>query len=634
MEHLDKPLAGALVTRYPRSVAKGSEGYVPNWGRPENSETGAAEGSLIEHLRILRRHKGPIFLVSLTGLILGIAVSVAMKPVYRARTSLEVLNINQDFMNMKQANPVSTEDNSYDTSEEQTQAKLLEGVALQRRVLSKLDPARPGTVENPQMATAGWRSWFQLSQPVPVTERERLLGKLTASLKVRPVARTRVLEVSAESTDPRLAAQFVNTLLEEFIQQNVEARLNSGERTGDWLHHEINEARSNLQRAEDALQDYARKSGLIFTDDTTNVETEKLQQLQQQLSSATADRIAKQSHFELAKNSPTDALGDILNDNVVRDTSAKMLDLRRQVASLGAVFNPGYSKLEQAQAELATIEASFQRERTDILRRIENDYVESADKEKMLAAAYDGQVRDVTGQGEKLIQYNILKREADSSRQLYDTMLQQTKQASIATAMRASSVRVVDPAEVPSRPFSPSFRMNAAIGLFCGCFLSVVLFTMRERADRTLQQPGHIKLWTEMTELGTIPAASFVKLGYGSADNTPDDQTAAVGRRALRFRGEPSEVELMTSRRGSSILAEAFRCTLTSILFVGENGSRPRVLVFTSASPGDGKTTTVSNLALPQQRFDAKSWSLTQISGVRECITFSTLIIKSVSAIS
>ena len=561
---------------------------------PEIEDDTESDGGLLQYWRILGRHKKAIGLCALLGVVVGIAVGVPMDPVFRARTSLEVLNINEDFMNMKQSNPVTTNDNSYETSEEETQAKLLEGEVLQNRVMAKLDPDRPANAPQPHMATSGWRKWLHRKEPIPMTPREKLLAELALSLRIRPTVRTRILEVTADSTDPRLAADFVNTLVGEFMQQNVEAHMNSSENTSEWLRREIDGARDSLQRAENALQTYARDSGLIFTDENTSIATEKLQQLQQQLGTATADRIAKQSHFELARTSPPDTLGDVLNDDGFRDISAKMLDLRRQVASMSAVFTPGYSKLQQAQAELTTLDTTFQAERSDILKHIENDYVEATGKEKMLAAAYDTQARDVTGQGEKLTQYNILKREADSSRQLYDTMLQQTKQAAIATAMRASNVRIVDTASPPTLAIFPNFRLNALLGLFAGLFLSIVFVTARERADRTLQQPGDIKLWTDLTELGTIPAESvgrsWRRIGHGRAK-----EGSADGSRAIR-RG--NTFELVISRQTASIAAEAFRSTLTSLLFVGEGGNRPRVIAFTSASPQDGKTSIVSNLAL------------------------------------
>ena len=642
MEYLNQPSSSAktvAVAASGSSHAVQPPYYVVN--SPYGFEAGDDSDSgstLLDYWRMLRRHKLAILLSAAAGLALGFAVGIPMKPVYRAHASIEVLNINDDFMNMRQTNPVTTNEYSYDTSEEQTQAKLLESSALLNRVYAKLDPKFSPKPAKAAMATSGWRSWLHLPQPVEPTTREKLLNKAANSLKIRAIPRTRVLEVSADSTDPDFAALFANTLVEQFVQQNIEARLNTTQRTSDWLGREIEDARTRLRHSEDALQDYARSSGLIFTDENTNVATEKLQQVQQELSAATADRIAKQSRFELARNSPPDSLADVLNDTGLRETEAKINDVRRQIADLSAVYSPEFSKVKRAEAELASLQEAFERNRADILKRIENDYSEATRKEKLLASAYDAQTREVSGQDEKAVQYNILKREVDSNRQLYDTMLQQMKQASIASALRASNIRVVDPAEMPDRPVFPNFKLNSALGLFAGLFMSVAFVTIRDRADRTLQQPGEIKLWTDLPELGTIPSSS-VKAGKyyyrltepqastnggfdavtqhasakGRSRSTTEPRASArggfglpteprtaatEGSRSVDKRKPDQSVELITWQQKPSLMAEAFRSALTSILFVGENGSRPRVLAFTSSNASDGKTTVVSNLAI------------------------------------
>ena len=581
--HLDQPRRAEVIPSQPghhQPYYSGAAAYGPD--APDT------EGGLLDYWRMVMRHKGAILLTSVAGLLIGFGICIPMKPVYRARTSIEVLNLNEDFMNMKQTNPVTTNDGSYDTSEEQTQTKLLESDALMNRVLNKMNPEAP-SAHKPKMASSGWRSWLHLREPVQSTPRERLLNGLANSLKVRATAHTRVIEATADSTDPHLAAEFTNTLIEEFIQQNLEARFATTHRPNDWLTREIDDARDNLKKSEDTLQAYARQSGLIFTDENTNVATEKLQQFQQQLSAATSDRIAKQARFEMAKHSPPNTVADVLSDTGLKDITSKLNDLHRQVADLSTIYTPEFGQLKRAQAELAVTEVTFEKTRADILTRIENDYQEALSKEKLLAVTYDAQVREVTGQDEKAIQYNILKREVDSGRQLYDTMLQQTKQSSIASALRASNIRVVDPAQLPDAPFSPDFKLNSAIGLFAGLFLSVGVVTIRERADRTLQQPGDIKMWTDLTELGTVPSVGIKRI-YGRASVTASDTSVNGNGR--------QSVELVTWEQKPSLTAESFRSTLTSIFFAGENGSRPRVLVFTSAHASDGKTTVVSNIAI------------------------------------
>jgi capsular exopolysaccharide synthesis family protein len=421
-------------------------------------------------------------------------------------------------------------------------------------------------------------------------------------MKVRATPRTRVIEVTIDSTNPQIAADFANTLDNEFIEQNLEARWKNTQRMGDWLSRELDDAREKLTRAEDAMQTYARNAGLIFTGPDSSVATEKLQQIQQQLSAATADRIGKQARYELAQKAPPDALPDVLNDQGYRETQAKLNDLHRQVADLSAIYNPDFGKLKQAQAQAASLQTAIDRNRTNIVARIQNDYIDALRREKLLAAAYDIQTREVTGQGEKAIQYNILKREVESSRQLYDTMLQQMKQSAVATALRAGNVRVVDPATLPDTPVSPSLRIDSAIGLLLGLFMGVALVLIRERADRTLQQPGDAQLCTDLPELGAIPSASFeggkgLYGGYARAKALKEAESTG-GKVAVAVGRSRHSAELITWEQSPSFMAEAFRTVLTSILFIGENGTSPRMLVFTSAASGDGKTTVVSNLGI------------------------------------
>lgn len=562
---------------------------------------GGDSGGLLEYWRVIRRYRKMLCLFAFSGTMLAILVGLFTTPVYRARTSLEVLNMNDDFMNMKQTSPVTTNDYSYDISEEENQAQLLQSDALLKRVSEKLDPDYALVQHRQRPAPSWWQSLLHIEPPIPMTTREKLLSKLTKTLTVRAMPRTRVLEVTVKSTDRKLAMDFVNTLTTEFIDQSLESRWKTTQRTSDWLGRELGTERAKLERAEDALQAYARDSGLIFTDDNTNVATEKLQQLQQDLSNVTADRIAKQARYELAKNSPADSLPDVLGDENLRGSAATIANLEGQIAQMTATYGPDYSKLQQAQAQLVSLQNAFVHDRNSIVERITNDFTEAKRKESLLAAAYDAQTRAVTGFDEKAVKYNILKREADSNRQLYDTMLLTLKQSAMASALSATNVNVVDAAELPDRAIWPNYKLLCLLGLMAALFLGLGVAVMRERADRSIQQPGEMQIWTSLPELGTIPSAAVdgqKRLGRRERARQIA-QSNSIGIPLDGFdRQQSGSVELMTWERKPSLVAEAFRATLTSILFVGENGSRPKVLVLTSATPGDGKTTVASNLAI------------------------------------
>ena len=197
----------------------------------------------------------------------------------------------------------------------------------------------------------------------------------------------------------------------------------------------------------------------------------------------------------------------------------------------------------------------------------------------------------MTGQDEKAIQYNILKRDVDSNRQLYDNMLQQLKQSSIASAMHASNVRVVDPAELP---------ILACLSEFQDQLGAWALFRRAVRTDlhhhaRACQPHSPAARRNPALDQAAGARNHSQRLGRWRKENR---QAIALPALSGANQNGNGSVELVTWERKPSLMAEAFRATLTSILFVGENGSRPRVLLLTSASASDGKTTVVSNLGL------------------------------------
>lgn len=541
---------------------------------------------LIAYLRILRRHRGTWIVFIFLGGLIGVLITLPQTRIYQARTSLEIIGLNDNFLNFKQTSPVAEERTNVDTSDIQTHIKIIQSESLLDRVIAKLSTRESVSAEESSRPSA-WRKLLNLPELSGPTIREQVLRNAAKSLKVRAAGQTRVVEITVDSPSPKLAAAFANTLADEFIEQNLESRWKTTEKTSSWLSRQLDDMRIKLERSEDALQAYARNSGLIFTEEKTNISEEKLKQIQQELSTATADRIAKQSTYEMALNGPPDSLPNVLNDSALKETHAKITDLRRQIAQLRATYTPEFKAVKRAEAELATLQAAFDSDRAAILARIRNEYQEASRKEKLLSAAYNAQTSEVTGEGEKSIQYSILKREADSNRQLYDAMLQQLKQSTIASAMRASNLRVVDPAKVPAYPYKPNAPQGGGLGLLSGMLLGAAFIIMRERADRSIQQPGDSPLYLNLPELGIIPAGKSV-----GSRNTLD---AAVGPGK---QNTSDQIELITWQRKPSLVAESFRSTLISILFAGENGSKPKVLVLTSPSPGEGKSTVTSNLAI------------------------------------
>lgn len=561
----------------------------PEAGRYGYSGTGieyvdeVQKGSVIEYWRVLYRRKGILLVFAIVGALGGVLFTLSQSPVYQAKTSIEIQDVNQEFLNVKSANPV--EDSSANAlSDIQTQIQILQSASLLERTLDKLHITSVAVLNPETVKIPIWHPVSAVSG-----SRNQLMELAEKELKVSEAAQTRIIEVTFQSTDPKVASEVANTIASEFIEQNMEARWQIGQRTSAWLGQQLDELRVNLRRSDDALQAYARDAGLIYTGDKENVSTEKLRQLQAQVSQAQADRVQKESRFKMANTTAPESLPDVLNDNSLRALQNNITDLRRQEADLATTFKPDYSKAKRIRAEIGALESALEHERSEIVTRITNDYQEAEHREGLLSAAYDNQVRLVMQDSQKAIQYDILKREVDTNRQVYETMLQRVKESGIASALRPSNIRVIDPARTPEKPYKPNLPLNGVAGLLGGLMLGIVVAVSRDRAHGSFHQPGEAGRLLGLPELGVIPRAGRTKkIEAPSAVSVlakGQDDAVLTNGRLVALESRPTE------------FADSFRAVLASIMFSGDKEGR-RVLVISSAGPSEGKTTTATNLAI------------------------------------
>ena len=516
-------------------------------------------GLLLEYLQILRRRKGTLILIVFLGLLASLLLTLPQTPIYQARASIEIQNLNENFLNMRNVSPTA-DDGASDApgSDLQTQAKILQSESLLDRVVAKLDLGKKLFPEEGSGRLSAWRKALGLPGSRQASTREKILTLVAKNLKISTEANTRLVEIRYDSTDPQLAADFVNTLTAEFVQQNLESHWKTTQQTGEWLTRQMEDVRIKLEKSEDELQSYAQASGLLFTSEKDNVAEEKLRQLQEELSKAQADRVTSQSKYELASTASPESLPEVLDDATLKDYQVKLTDLRRQLAEISSSLTPAHPAVKKVQAQVTTLELALETERTNIIQRIRNEFESAQRREHLLAANYASQARLMSDQAAKVTHYNILKREVDTNRQLYDSMLQNVQEAGMTSALRASNIRVVDSAEPPTRPYKPSVALNSALGLLAGAFFGIAFVIMRERADQSIRTPGEAELYLGVPDLGAIPSALAVRSHlYNYFQNGKGLESKKSGSY------KQLQVELVTSNRKPSVLADAFRATLT-----------------------------------------------------------------------
>jgi len=565
------------------------------FGAPTHGSSWYHESTgFVEALRLLGRHKGSLVLVTVLGGALAALFSFLQTPVYRARGSLEVQNQNGDFMNSRQVDPNAPAINDSAEAFLQTQVKILQSEPVTDRVIENMQAQGLGR-SVPATGLGKWVAFLQIDAGGPEQRQAPALKEIVKSLEARVAGQTHIVEIYAQSPDPALAATFVNMLEQEMIQQNLTARFDSSQETNQWLAQQLGDMRTRLEQSEDALQAYARKTGLLITGEKDNISEDKLREVQNELSRAQADRIMKQSRYEIAAKSTPETLADVLSDATLRDYQTQITALRRQLAEANATYTPEHYKVTRIEAQLATVTTAFAAKSAAILGRIQNDYAEAQRREDLLAKSYAQQAGVVTTESEQTIRYRILKREVDSNRTLYETMLSKVKESGMLAALRANNIRVVEPAKVPEKRYKPSYAMNIGLGCLTGLLFGAAFAAFRERANRNVQEPGESRAYLNLQELGVIPSLAL-KSPRGKK------WLAATGRPLLSPAsggGSPSyKPELASWFHGRSMVGESFRYVLASLEFSKSSEKRPRAVVITSTGPAEGKSTVTSNLAI------------------------------------
>jgi succinoglycan biosynthesis transport protein ExoP len=518
------------------------------------------QGGVVDALRILGRHKASLAVCALLFGVIAFLITRSQRPIYQARASIELQDMNVALPSISRS---AQEPQTYAVlSDLPTQIRILQSQTLASSALAKLRAATPAADYGPQQ--------------------EAELKTVANSMSIRSPGDSRVIEVLVDSPNPRLAADYANTLASEYIDQNTDQRLKLNRRTADWLARQVDEMRRKLESSEHDLQAYAQRAGLLFTGNTpgrgaNSVSEETLRQRQLSLSAATAERALKQARNQVATGSPPEALPEVLDDPHLRGLRTQITDLQRQVADLSAVYTSEFPKIKRLQAEIQLLERSFERERAAVIEKVRNEYQEAIERERLLLNDYVDQTKVVTDQSEKAIQYQILARAVDNNRLLYDAMLRRINESGIDAALKASSIRLLDPATVPAVPYKPNISINTAVGVLFGLFAGAVAVIVRARSDRSIKVPGETAPWLNVRELGVVP--SFPK--------------------RLRL----CSGQALALQRGSPMMAESFRVVLTSIIASGrktfDRKSRSgRVIVCTSANPSEGKTTIAANLAI------------------------------------
>jgi polysaccharide biosynthesis transport protein len=549
---------------------------------------------LVQGVRSLLRWKWTLVMGAVLGLMGGLAYSLVTLPVYRAATTVEVLGLNESFMGMSSIDPQAGTGNSLPTAINlQTQLKIIESGTLRGLVQERLERETTPLLAAQSGFLGQMRARLGLNPKDPLQSMRAGLAMAHSTLAARIMTGTRIIIISADSNHPELAASFVNAVASEYLAQNLQVRSASSQKTTQWLSGQLEETKAKLEQAERRLQEYVRKSGNLFVADADTLAATKLKDLQSEASAAQAERIAKQTRYEMTLKNPPDAIPDVQSDLEVKGYQLKLVDLQRERAALLATFTPEHYKVARVDAQIAEMERAVRRVKNDIVARMKNEYDAAMRREQALQGAYGGQSAVLGQQNDRAVEYGLMKREVEMLRQSLTSMLQQANQAGVVAAAPTSNVRVLDPARSSGAPVRPAPALHLMQGLFMGLFGVAGLVLLVEQAGRWRRQdkfaaPGDTAGALSVPELAVIPSAPVAGTAVGDG----------MRRRLGASPGLAGPVELVTWNDKPSMWADSFRMALASIRLMDRSGKRPKSFIVTSSSPAEGKTAISTNLAI------------------------------------
>jgi polysaccharide biosynthesis transport protein len=579
------------------------EDYLPSPEISRQNVDGFEQPTLLRrYFRIVVRWRY-VMLGIVTGcILLGLITTFLMTPKYTATTTVEISRESDRVTNIQ---AVEREAGAADQEFYQTQYGLLRSRLLSERVAQQLN-----LVDDPSFF-----SMFSVRNSSPAFElangrytsgdradRQRIAGEvLMKHIGVEPTRLSRLVDVRFTSPDASLSAKVANAWADNFIQTNLERKVQATSYGRNVLQRQLSDLKERLDQSQRQLVRYASAERIINLPPQSggdgragterSIVVDDLVTLNTALSQATADRIQAQARYQEAGRAGASV--EALANQTINSLRQKRAELSAEYQRLMLQFEPEYPSAKSIKTQLDQIDRSIGREENRVTSALSASYREALSREQALRSNVNQLKESYLDLRRRSIQYNIYQQEVDTNRALYDGLLQRFKEIGVAGGVGVNNVSVVDPADVPQKPSSPRLWLNLALAVLAGLGLSVLVAYALEQIDEAIADPAEIERRLGVPLLGTVPKVD---------DITP--------KQALLDR--------------KSDLVDAYLAVQTNLAFTTEHGV-PRSFAVTSTRPAEGKSTTALALATMLARAkrkvilvdgDMRSPSVHQLGGV------------------
>jgi len=476
----------------------------------------------------------------------------------------------------------------------QTQYKILRGRDLTRRVVARIKlnqvPEFNGTAKPPSTPftlltdlrtrlvslVSGKDQTPEGPRVEQTPDESALVGAFISRVNVDPVRGSRLVLVSFDAIDPTVATTATNGLMDEYVDQNLDVKLQSSQNMLDWLDKELANQQKKVEESERALAEYRDKQNALSLDDKQNIVLSRLNTLNDAVTKARMDRVQKETQYVLIKPllrggvavpvSP-DVLPIVVQTGQMQHLKTRLAELQQQKVQLSARYGEKHPAMINVNAQMADNQRQLDLETSKALWSIKNDYDTAVLNERTLAQNLEAAKEDAQDLSRKSVGYNVMEREAKSNRQVYESLLQREKELRVSNNSRANNVRIVDRAEVPKSPLAPTGRRTWFTSLAIGLVVAIAVAFGLDYMNDTIKTPEDVARRLKLPFLGLVPSVRGDKHPVLASSHVPHD------------------------------FGEAFRSLRTSLISKFPD-SGTKLLTVTSAQPLEGKTTTACNIAM------------------------------------
>lgn len=619
-------------SRYPLApghgppVPYGEEGAGPVDFPPDAYSWEEPEPQFLEYLHLLRRHWRTVAGAGGACFVLALLYVLVASPQYTAESQILIERRTPQVLDVRQllADGMTGDESNYYRTQEKILASHTLAVAVIRQLGLERNPHFAPHLQERRGLVAGWIASAREGLRALLGSEEvphlgpggvdiEVLEEYEEALSVSPVSRTRLAVLAVTTPDPDLSARIANAHVRAYVQHGLRLRSQASEDAREFLEGKLGELKERLELSEIALNAYRRDKGILSLDEKENVVVERLSSLNELHAEAEAERIHREAEAKLIGSRDYDSLPEVANNTLIQAIKGQLGELESEYVELSAQFKEGYPAVQKARAQVVEMRGRLRDEIASIAASIQSAFLAAVDNEQQLAARLEIQKTKVLALKDAAVQYAILKRETDSNRSLYQSILQRMKEVGISSAVEASNVSVIDSAYPPEKPSAPRWATLLPLALLLGLGGGAAFVFGRSFLDSSLGSPEEVERYVGLASLGVIPDFQSLPVEVSARGQARVEESDAEGAVAAAAYGAPlpataglaASHAVAVSEEGFSVVTEAYRTCRTAILFSRPEAA-PQTLLFTSAVASEGKTTTVLNTAVVFSQLDAR----------------------------